>query len=99
MTCRIMNVVSISNPRNYYVKLDNMIIPDDKKGFRLIEATSGFDLLEKAIRLFNLPHRNFQLVSSHLDIKSPYMRLDQMNDIPFEHEFILLRVKPYSSSS
>jgi len=97
MTCRIMNVVTIA--RSYYVKLDNMLVPDDKKGYRLIQATSGFDLLEKAIRLFNLPHRNFQLVSSCLDIKSSMLRLDQLEDIPIEHEFILLRVKPHSSSS
>ena len=99
MTCRIMNVVSISNSRNYYVKLDNMLIPDDKKGYRLIEATSGPNLLEKAIRLFDLPHHNFQLVSSYLDTNVSHMRLDQLEEIPLEHEFILLRVKPYSSSS
>lgn len=93
MTCRIMNVVSISKPRNYYVKLDNMLIPHDKKGFRLIEATSGSDLLEKAIRIFGLPHSNFQLISSHMDITSPRLRIDLMTNIPLEHEFILLRVK------
>jgi hypothetical protein len=91
MTCRIMNVVTIT--RSYYVKLDNMLIPDDKKGYRLIQATSGFDLLEKAIRLFDLPHMNFQLVSSHIDTKISTMRLDQLEEIPLEHEFILLRVK------
>jgi hypothetical protein len=98
MTFRIMNVVTITT-RNYYVKLDNMIIPHDKKGYRLIEATSGPHLLEKAIRIFGLPHDNFQLVSSHIDTKLSTMRLDQLEEIPLEHEFILLRVKPHSSSS
>jgi hypothetical protein len=97
MTCRRMNVITITH--GYYVKLDNMLIPDDKKGYRFIQATSGFELLEKAIQVFDLPHKNFQLVSSHLDIKSPPMRLDQLEEIPPEHEFILLRIKPYSSSS
>ena len=92
-----MNVVTIT--RNFYVKLDNMLVPDDKKGYRLIQATSGSDLLEKAICIFGLPHMNFQLVSSHIDSKLSTMRLDQLEEIPLEHEFILLRIKPYSSSS
>jgi len=97
MTCRIMNVVTIT--RGYYVKLDNMLIPDHKKGYRFIQATSGSDLLKKAIEIFDLPHMNFQLVSSHVDTKLSTMRLDQLEEIPLEHEFILLRIKPYSSSS
>uniref|UniRef100_A0A6C0KRU1 Uncharacterized protein n=1 Tax=viral metagenome TaxID=1070528 RepID=A0A6C0KRU1_9ZZZZ len=89
-----MNVVTISSPRNYYVKLDNMLIPNDKKGYRLIQATSGFDLLEKAIKVFELPHMHFQLVSSFLDKDLlRYVRLDQLETIPAEHEFIYLRVR------
>ena len=89
-----MNIVKISTPRDYYVKLDNMLVPDDKKGYRMIQATSGFDLLEKSIHAFNLPHSHFQLVSSNLDKKAQQVRLDQLSIIPVEHEFILLRVRP-----
>ena len=92
-----MNVITFSTPREYYVKLDNILVSEDKQGFKLIRATSGFDLLEKAIALFGLPPRPFELYSTHHGILPT--RIDQLDVIPPDHEFILLKVRSYSSSS
>lgn len=94
-----MNVIKFSIPRDYYVKLDNILVSDDKQGFKLIQATSGFDLLEKAIQVFDLPYHPYELYSTYHGNQILPTRIDQLAVIPPEHEFILLKVRSYSSSS
>jgi len=79
--------------------LDNILVSEDKQGFKLIHATSGSDLLEKAIALFGLPPRPFELYSTHHGNHILPTRIDQLDVIPPEHEFVLLKVRSYSSSS
>lgn len=76
--------------RPYYVKLDNVDVPDSLKGFKRLYATSIQDLIKEIKLLFKLKkEHNIQLWSN-----SNYTgkRLDILENIPNEYEFIYARV-------
>jgi hypothetical protein len=81
---------------DYYVKLDNVIPQNSNRiGFKRITASSGPDLVAKAMIVFNIiaPPRCVQLWSSCL---TPHpVRLDHLPVIPAEYEFIWLRIRAY----
>ena len=76
--------------RAYYVKLDNFHIKSaDRAGYHRFEAYSPKDLLQQACYQYGCrPNAvaEFQLWSSRQPI-----RLDHLEEIPVEEEFLLLR--------
>ena len=78
--------------RVYYVKMDNMNVPDNLKGYKLIQAVSTGDLLESVKRYYgldNCPNISIQLWSAQMYGGT---RLDTMEEIPKQYEFIWVRV-------
>ena len=79
-------------PRNYYVRIDNMTVPDELKGYKSMEASSPQELLEKVKEYYGFntkPKASIQLWSSKM---YGGVRLDTMAQIPKEYEFIWVRV-------
>lgn len=76
----------------YYVKMDNMNVPDNLKGYKWIEASSTEDLLERVKKYYGLEnHSNIrvQLWSAQMYGGT---RLDILDKIPKQYEFIWVRV-------
>jgi hypothetical protein len=86
-TIKKMSVVSM---RAYYVKVDNFYTSSSKRaGYQRFEASSPQDLLQQACQKYGCAPSavaEFQLWSS----RQP-MRLDHLEEIPVEEEFLLLR--------
>ncbi len=76
--------------RPYYVKLDNVDVPDSLKGFKRLYATSSSDLIKEIKTLFKLKKD----LTINLWSNSNYTgrRLDILEEIPKEDEFIYARV-------
>ncbi len=76
--------------RPYYVKMDNVDVPDSLKGFKRLYATSSSDLIKEIKLLFKLKKD----LTIHLWSNSNYTgrRLDTLEEIPAENEFIYARV-------
>ena len=77
--------------RTYYIKLDNVNVPEDLKGFKCIDAsTTTNELIEKIKIVFRLRHD----LTISLWSNSNYIgrRLDTLEEIPKENEFIYARV-------
>jgi hypothetical protein len=78
--------------RVYYVRMDTTNIPDDLKGYKIIEASTPQDLLEKVktrYRLQDRPNIRVQLWSNKIYCGN---RLDTMEEIPRDCEFIWVRL-------
>lgn len=77
--------------RTYYVKIGNVNLPDDLKGYKSIEADDTKELINKIIELYKFP-----TTSDKIQLWSNQMyggiRLDKMPVIPIEHEFVWVRV-------
>ncbi len=80
----------ITTLRTYYVKLDNVDVPEDLRGFKSIDATSTEELIETIKKVFRLR----QDLTISLWSNSNYIgkRLDTLEEIPKENEFIYARV-------
>lgn len=81
-----------TSKRRYYVKIDNVNVPEELKGYKEIEADSIGELKEsiKEVYGFN-KHKNFEL---ELWSSANHMgkRLDTLEEIPKEIEFVWARV-------
>lgn len=77
--------------RTYYVKIDNIgNIPEEMKGTKAIDAETPIELLEKVKQYYKFKQTlNIQLWSSSI---YKGIRLDTLNIIPLEYEFIWVRV-------
>jgi len=78
--------------RTYYVKMDNVIVPDILKGYKKMEASTPQDLLEIVKMYYGLNNCSnicVQLWSSRI---YNGVRLDTMNEIPNMYEFIWVRI-------
>ncbi len=80
----------ITTLRTYYVKLDNVDVPEDLRGFKSIDATSTEELIETIKKVFRLR----QDLTISLWSNSNYIgnRLDTLEAIPKDNEFIYARV-------
>jgi hypothetical protein len=87
---RVFYIDEDDNQRRYYVKIDNLSVPDDLKGYKAIEAKSKDDLIEKIKLYFKIiPNKTIQLwTNSNYTGK----RLDILPEIPKDCEFIYARV-------
>lgn len=77
-----------SKPR-YYVKVDNIDVPDPLKGFKAFDAETTKELKEEIMKYykFNKDIRIQLWTSSGYSGK----RLDELPSIPKEYEFLWLR--------
>ena len=78
--------------REYYVKMDNVNVPDELKGYKSIKASTPQDLLKSVMEYYGLNGRaniNVQLWSNKM---YSGVRLDTMESIPKEYEFVWVRV-------
>ncbi len=75
--------------RRYYVKVDNIDVPEELKGFKAIEASTVKDLKEEIMKYYNFKDIfNIQLWSN---AGFSGKRLDEMETIPLEYEFVWIR--------
>jgi hypothetical protein len=74
--------------RTYYVKLDNVDIPEDLKGFKSIDASTTEELVKKIKTVFKL--RQNLNISLWSNSNCTGKRL--LEEIPKENEFIYARV-------
>ena len=78
--------------RAYYVKMDNMNIPDSLKGYKMLEASTSQELLKKVIEYYmlgDLSNIRVQLWSNQM---YGGVRLDTMDEIPKKYEFMWVRI-------
>jgi hypothetical protein len=79
-----------TNIQTYYVKLDNVDIPEDLKGFKSIDASTIDNLIEKIKVVFRL--RQSLIISLWSNSNYTGRRLDTLEEIPKENIFIYARV-------
>lgn len=75
--------------QRYYVKLENMTAPDHLRGYIAIDARSTTDLLDQVRCTYGIQNTNIELWSNQA---RQGKRLDTLDAIPREHEFIWIRV-------
>jgi hypothetical protein len=80
-------------PRHYYVKIDNIIVPDELKGFRVIKAATAAELKDRIYEVYNFNEtakKHIQLWSGPIGVTNR-IRLDTLVHIPKEYEEIYVR--------
>jgi len=77
--------------RQYYVKVDNVNVPERLKGFKAIKAASIQELIERVKEYYEFTKN--QDVSVQLWSNANYTgkRLDTLDKVPDENEFIWVR--------
>ena len=89
------DTMSDTKNRDYYVKLDNIFLENiAMHGYKHISASSGPDLLRKVIAYYGFNNDvalRIQLWSSNNRLSKTVFRLDTMDVIPENHEFIWVR--------
>jgi hypothetical protein len=79
--------------RQYYVKIDNITVPDELKGFKVIKASTATELKDRIYEVYNFKEnakKHIQLWSGPLGM-SNRIRLDKLIDIPKAYEEIYVR--------
>jgi hypothetical protein len=81
------------SPRQYYVKIDNIAVPNDLKGFKLINASTAAELKDRIYELYNFKENaknRIQLWSAPIG-STNRTRLDKLIIIPKTYEEIYVR--------
>jgi hypothetical protein len=79
--------------RTFYVKIDNIMINKEDNGYKAIMAETGYELLDEVIKVYGFNEgkkENIQIWSHQLSNINA-VRLDTMNKIPSEYEFVYVR--------
>ena len=96
-----IDTMNTKEERCYYIKLDNILSENPSLNrYHLIKATSGPDLLQKAIALYGFKESaktQLQIWSSIPQWLQPSLRIDTLDIIPEGHEFLWLRAQSSSS--
>jgi hypothetical protein len=87
-----IDIQASTDQKFYYVKMDNVAIPPELRGFRVFEATATSDLISKITIYYKLnaiPNLEVQLWSNQ-----PFTgkRLDLEEELPADQEFLWVRV-------
>ena len=81
-----------SNPlRNYYVKIDNINVPESLKGYKAIEATNVDEIIKKVREIYNFKEKQDIIIQLWTQQNCLGTRLDNMTEIPKGIEFIWIR--------
>ncbi len=78
--------------RTYYVKMNNMNVPDSLKGFKAIKAASIKELSERVIEYYGLNDKPGISVQFWTNSNFAGKRVDTLKEIPEENEFIWIKV-------
>lgn len=84
---------SYSPIRHYYVKIDNIIVPEEFKGFRVVKAATVTELKDRIYEVYNFnenTRKYIQLWSGPIGLTNR-VRLDTLLDIPKTYEEIYVR--------
>lgn len=77
--------------RNYYVKIDNINVPEELKGFKAIQASSIDEIIKKVRQIYNFKDKPEITIQLWTQQNCLGMRLDNMTEIPKDIEFIWIR--------
>jgi hypothetical protein len=84
-----------SKERCFYIKLDNILSTNPiLNQYQMIKASSGPELIRKAITHYGFDNSvicRLQLWSSNTAWLTPAQRIDTLDIIPEEHEFLWLK--------
>ena len=86
--------------RNFYVKVENIEVDKDKERYKTIKAATGRELLNNVIKEYGFNGINnckIQLWSNTVCCKG--IRLDTMEEIPKEYEFVYVRAVVNNSNN
>lgn len=78
--------------RRYYVKIDNVNVPDELKGYKAIEAGSVDELKELIMVQYDLNKNKNMSIELWSGQNHMGQRLDKLKEISKEIEFIWVRV-------
>jgi hypothetical protein len=78
--------------RRYYVKIDNVDVPDNLKGYKVIEAGSVEELKKLVMVQYDLNKNKNVSIELWSGQNRMGKRLDALDEIPKEMEFIWVRV-------
>ncbi len=77
--------------RRYYVKVDNVNIPDNLKGYKALEASTTEELKEQIMEYYGFNKNENLSIELWSNQNRQGKRLDQLKEIE-ENEFIWVRV-------
>jgi hypothetical protein len=77
--------------RQYYVKVDNVNVPERLKGFKAIRATSIQELIERVKEYYEFNKNQDVCIQLWSNANYTGKRLDILDKIPDENEFIWVR--------
>lgn len=83
------------SPRRYYIRSDNISVPDNLNRIQAIDADSPADLLDKIHKRYNFKETvrgKIQLWSGNMGVKRE--RLDILEEIPKKYEIIWMKGIP-----
>lgn len=79
--------------RQFYVKIDNISVEDELKGFKIINASTAAELKDRIYELYKFNEnakKHIQLWSAPLGV-STRVRLDTLVSIPKTYEEVYIR--------
>jgi hypothetical protein len=80
-----------NSKRQYYVKIDNINVPDELRGFKAIKAGSIKELMERVMEYYKFSKRSDIEIQLWSNASYVGKRLDTLDEIPMENEFIWVR--------
>lgn len=83
-----MSVFYNNESTRYYIKISNINLPDTLKGYKAIDAKNTKELIDKIIDYYTFHNRG----AFSIQLWSHGMRIDTLDKIPKENEFILARI-------
>lgn len=78
--------------RNYYVKIDNVNVPEDLKGYKNIQAANTEDLIEKIKVKYRLKDRSDLSIQLWSQQNNSGKKFELNEDIPKDIEFLSVKV-------
>ncbi len=87
------NTLESQQIRQFYVKIDNIAVEDELKGFKLIKASTAAELKDRIYELYKFNEnvkKYIQLWSAPLGV-SNRIRLDTLVTIPTHYEEVYVR--------
>lgn len=82
-------------PRRYYIRSDNIFLPENLRGIQAIDAETVDELMEKVYERYNfneVAKGRIQLWSANTGVKR--IRLDTLHEIPKEYEILWMKGVP-----
>lgn len=85
---RVFYIDEEESKRSYYVKIENVNLPEELKGYKLFEALSTSDLLEGVRKFYGIKSIENMSIELWAGQRHTSERLDKLSIIPKDKEFI-----------